>query len=262
MAGGSGGAGEPRARLLIEYDGTEFSGWARQPGARTVEDELERALCIVLGRESVPLIVAGRTDAGVHARGQVASYAGEPARSDGLNALLPNDVAVVECVAVPGGFDARRDATSRAYSYRLLTRRARSPHERRWALHWPHAIDRERLDECAAALIGTHDFTAFTPSDTAHVHFDRRVLSAAWRDTQAELLEFWIEADSFLRSMNRVLVGTMLEVAGDRRSVDDFRELLTGRPRSAAGSTAPPHGLHLSGVGYAGEPASTRLRCR
>ncbi|MGH3262202.1 MAG: hypothetical protein ACRDNS_09425, partial [Trebonia sp.] len=119
------------ARLLVEYDGTDFSGWARQPGLRTVQGELERALGIVLRRSDVRLTVAGRTDAGVHARGQVASYAGAPAGPDSLNALLPNDVAVLECAAAEPGFDARRDATSRAYCYRVLIRRARSPQERR-----------------------------------------------------------------------------------------------------------------------------------
>jgi tRNA pseudouridine38-40 synthase len=245
--------GGPSARLLIEYDGTEFSGWARQPGRRTVQDELERALRILLRRDAVSLTVAGRTDAGVHATGQVASYAGRPARSDGLNALLPYDVAVVECVAAPPGFDARRDATSRAYCYRLLTRRARSPHERRWALHWPQMLDRQALRECAGVLCGTHDFTAFTPTETDHVRFERDIYAATWHEREGGLLEFTIEADAFMRNMNRVLVGTMLEVAQGRRSVAEFTELLSGRPRSDAGITAPPHGLHLVGVGYGGQ---------
>jgi tRNA pseudouridine38-40 synthase len=252
VSAGTGGSGGPTARLLIEYDGTEFSGWARQPGRRTVQEELERALCVLLHQEAVPLTVAGRTDTGVHATGQVASYAGEPARSDGLNALLPYDVAVVECVAAPPGFDARRDATSRAYCYRVLTRRARSPHQRRRALHWPHRLDLTALQGCARALVGSHDFTAFTPTDTNHMRFEREVYGAGWRDRGGGVLEFSIEADAFMRTMNRVLVGTMLEVADGRRSVREFVELLSGRPRSQAGVTAPPHGLHLIGVGYGG----------
>jgi tRNA pseudouridine38-40 synthase len=240
------------SRLLIEYDGTEFSGWARQPGLRTVQGELERALCVVLRRDSVPLAVAGRTDAGVHAVGQVASYAGEPARADSVNALLPYDVAVIECVAAVPGFDARHDATSRAYAYRVLTRRSRSAFERRRALHWPYALDHEALHACARLLTGEHDFTAFTPTETDHVRFDRIVLDASWTDAGPGLLEFRIEADAFMRNMIRVLVGTMLEVGGGRRSVRDFGELLRGRPRADAGITAPPHGLHFLGAGYDG----------
>ncbi|MGI8507098.1 MAG: tRNA pseudouridine(38-40) synthase TruA [Solirubrobacteraceae bacterium] len=238
------------ARLTIEYDGTAFAGWARQPGQRTVQAELERALSVVLHRPAVPLTVAGRTDAGVHAWGQVASYRGEPAGLDSLNALLPDDIAVLECAAAQPAFDARRDATSRAYCYRLLVRRARSAHEAGRALHWPHPLDRARLDECAQALVGTHDFTAFTPSDTDHVRFSREILAARWIDADPGLLEFWIEADSFMRHMNRVLVGTMLEVGGDRRTVADFGRLLQGGRRSEAGVTSPAHGLYLAGVGY------------
>jgi tRNA pseudouridine38-40 synthase len=245
----SGRADDAVARLVVEYDGTDFFGWARQPGRRTVQGELERALAVVLRRESVPLTVAGRTDAGVHATGQVASHTGDPAHADSLNGVLSYDVSVLESRAAAPGFDARRDATSRAYRYRVLTRRARSPRERRWALHWPHAIDRASLDECAAALVGTRDFTAFTPTDSKHVRFEREVYAAWWRDRE-DVLEFSIEADAFMRSMNRVLVGTMLEVAGGRRTSDEFRALLTGRPREDAGATAPPHGLALCGVGY------------
>jgi tRNA pseudouridine38-40 synthase len=246
-------AAAPTARLLIEYDGTEFSGWARQPGMRTVQGELERALGVVLRRESVTLTVAGRTDAGVHALGQVASYAGEPARADSLNALLPNDVAVIECVPAAPGFDARRDATSRAYVYRILTRRSRSVFERRRALHWPHGLDVASLRACAGLLAGEHDFTAFTPTETDHVRFQRVVADARWGEPAPGLLEFFIEADAFMRNMIRVLVGTMLEVGGGRRSVAGFAELLRGRPRAEAGITAPPHGLHFLGAGYGGE---------
>ena len=235
-------------RLDLEYDGGGFAGWARQPGQRTVQDELERALATLL-REPVSLTVAGRTDRGVHARGQVASYEGEPAPTASLNALLPHDVAALSCAPAPDGFDARRDARSRTYCYRVLARRERSAFERGRALWWPHRVDLEALRACAAELVGTHDFTAFTPTQTEHVRFERDVLDARW-EVVGDILEFWITADTFMRHMNRALVGTMLEVAGDRRDLDSFRELLTGRPRVEAGDTAPAHGLYLTAVAY------------
>ncbi len=241
------------SRLTIEYCGTEFAGWARQDGQRTVQAELERALAVVLRRPSIALTVAGRTDAGVHAWGQVASYAGEPARTDSLNAVLPDDIAVLECVTAEPGFDARHDATSRAYCYRVLARPARSAYEKGRALHCPDPVELPRLATCAEALEGTHDFTAFTPTETHHVRFSRDVLLARWTESGGGMLEFWIEADSFMRHMNRVLIGTMLEVASRRRSVADFVALLAGAPRSEAGVTAPARGLYFVGAGYRGE---------
>ena len=206
----------------------------------------------MLRRDAVPLTVAGRTDAGVHALRQIASYEGEPASVEALNANLPDDVAALACAAAGPHFDARHDATSRAYTYLLLNRRGRTALQRGRALHWPHVIDIGALDACSRALVGTHDFTAFTPTETDHVRFQRDVFAAHWRAGDDGLTEFWIEADSFMRHMVRVLVGTMLEVSSGRRGVEDFTQLLAGRPRQAAGQTAPPHGLYLAGVGYDG----------
>ncbi|UUY03664.1 tRNA pseudouridine(38-40) synthase TruA [Svornostia abyssi] len=239
------------SRLLLEYDGAAFNGWAVQPAHRTVQGELERALATILREDAVPVTVAGRTDRGVHAWGQVCSYAHEAVDPVRLNALLPDDVAVLDSRPAPG-FDARGDAISRTYCYRIVNRRARSVWMRDRALWWLRPLDREALHACAAALAGTHDFTAFTPTQTEHVRFERDVFSAEWRE-DGDLLEFWITADTFMRHMNRVLVGTMLQVASGHRSVEDFTALLTGAPRSAAGPTAAPHGLALASVAYPGE---------
>jgi len=239
-------------RLDIEYHGSGFRGWAAQPGLRTVQGELEAALAVVL-REPVQVTVAGRTDSGVHALGQVASFATQAEVGEDLarrlNGVGPDDIAITAANAVDDGFDARRSARSRSYLYRMLARSAPSPFERDRALWWPHRIDLEALQACAAALPGSHDFTAFTPTQTDHVRFERDVLAASWK-REDDILSFRITADAFMRNMVRVLVGTMLEVGSDRRTLSSFKQLLTGAPRTEAGDTAAPHGLYLVSVAY------------
>ena len=210
-----------------------------------LEEALGRA-----GGAPVELTVAGRTDAGVHARGQVASHPGEPVPAGRANAVLSPDVRVVASEPAAEGFDARRDARSRTYRYRILARAVASPFERGRALHWPRPLDRPALDACAATLPGAHDFTAFTPTQTDHVRFGRDVVRAEWLGAGDGVLEFWIEADAFMRHMVRTLVGTMLAVAGGRLDHARFARLLEGGRRAEAGDTAPAHGLYLEAVRY------------
>ncbi len=238
---------------LMEYDGADFAGWAAQPGRRTVETTLVHALETIL-RQPVKLVVAGRTDAGVHASAQIVSFTAETELSPSsiaykVTAVLPQDSALKRCVEVDEGFDARRSATSRSYEYRVLDDPIRSPLARRRSVHAVRTPDPVLLHEAAALVRGTHDFRAFTPSKSRHVRFVRAIEESWWEERDG-LLVYGITANSFLYGMVRALVGTMLEVGQGRRDLPEFARLLEGGERSESGPAAPARGLTLVGVGY------------
>jgi tRNA pseudouridine38-40 synthase len=264
-------------RLELQYDGTGLHGWAKQEGLPTVQGALEVALQMVLGH--VPALrVAGRTDAGVHARCQVVSLA-LPAGTDtarlrlSLNALTPRGIAITRLVRAPETFDARTQALSRAYRYYVCTRAVVPPFWDGYCWAAYGNLDASLLEAAAGLTRGQHDFTAFTPVETEHVFFDRTVLKCAWKRTTADLagqapsngagrgglLYLEIEADAFLRHMVRTLVGTMFEVAQGKRSLDDFGRLLQGARRDEAGPTAPPQGLFLWDVRYPSSLKAQRI---
>ena len=236
-----------RLVLTLEYDGTPFHGWAEQPGLPTVEAAVRSALVETF--VSVErLAVAGRTDTGVHALGQVVSVDVEggppPERAAAaLNPRLPDEVTVVSAAEAPAGFHARHSARSRSYRYRLFTRATPSPFELRRSWWLPRPLDEDALATAAAELSGEHDFQAFTPTQTQHEVFVRVVERAEWI-RHDDHLDFEITADSYLRHMVRSLVGTMVEAP------DSIAGLLDGSTRSEAGATAPPWGLYLVSVAY------------
>jgi tRNA pseudouridine38-40 synthase len=238
---------------LVEYDGANFVGWAAQPDMRTVEGMLSGALGTVL-HQPVKLSVAGRTDAGVHASGQVVSFEADMELEPSVvayktTAVLPEDLALRRCVAADEGFDARKDARSRSYEYRIVNAPVRSPLQRRQAIYVARKLDFDCLQDAAELVRGTHDFRAFTPSRTYHVRFERIVMESAWKRS-GDLLVYSIIADSFLYGMVRTLVGTMLEAADGKRGMTSFERLLLGGERSDAGPAVASRGLTLVGVGY------------
>lgn len=242
-----------KIKLTVEYDGTNYHGWQFQTNCASIQSVLERAIAIFL-RTTTRVTAAGRTDAGVHALGQVVSFVTEQKFSAhrirrALNALTPRDITIKEVEFVPDFFDPRRDALSRVYEYHILNRATESPFylHRAWRLH--ERLNVESMRDAISCLPGEHDFTSFRAGDCDAAHPIRRVYQTSL-EARGELLVFSIEATAFLRHMVRNIVGTLAEVGRGARSVEAFRQLLEMKDRSKAGDTAPPHGLFLVEVKY------------
>jgi tRNA pseudouridine38-40 synthase len=244
-------------RLLLEYDGTRYHGWQRQKNAVTIQETLEEALERLTG-EKVALIGSGRTDAGVHALGQVANFrviSNIPIKAyhDGLNSLLPPDIAVLAAAEVPPEFHSRKSACAKTYEYRILNRPNRSPLNRDYAWWIAYPLNLPAMTAAAEALPGEHNFAAFRASGSDNLNPVRRVMAATWRDEPGGWMSFNITATGFLRGMVRSLVGTMVEVGRGKAPPERLRALLENGARHLAGSTAPPQGLYLVEVAYGSE---------
>jgi tRNA pseudouridine38-40 synthase len=242
-----------RLRIVIEYDGTDFSGWQRQPGQRTVQETLETAIRELSG-EAVFVRAAGRTDAGVHADGQVGTFnlvAKIPNHGllRGLNTILPADVAIVDVADAAPEFDARFSARGKVYRYTVWNHFVRSPRRARAAWHVRHALDVDAIRRAAGALTGEHDFRAFRASDCDR-RTTRRIVRRVDIDRQGAILTFDIEATAFLKNMVRIMVGTLVDVGRGRVPEDIVARMLASGDRTTGGITAPAHGLTLLHVIY------------
>ncbi len=241
-------------RLLLEYDGTRYHGWQRQKNGLTIQEVLETALARLTG-DAVKLHGSGRTDAGVHALGQIAnfhtlSHIPLQAFHAGLNSLLPPDIAVLEAAEVPPEFHARKSARAKTYEYRILNRPNRSPLHHHYGWWLREFLDVDAMIRAAALLAGEHDFSAFRASGSGNRNPVRRISAARWQTHPGGWLRFTITANGFLRGMARSLVGTMVEVGKGKAAPELLTELLGSGERSLAGPTAPPQGLYLVEVVY------------
>jgi tRNA pseudouridine38-40 synthase len=241
-------------KITVEYDGTDFHGWQRQKNDPTVQAEIETALQKITG-QSVTVTGSGRTDAGVHALAQVASFTCETKLDGGallnaLNALLPDTIVIKACRPVDATFHARFSAKRKTYRYRMLNRRLPSALERRYAWHISRHLDRRAMRTAIRHIVGTHDFSSFEGSGSPRAHARRTIVRAELWEESSELLLLEIEADGFLRHMVRNIVGTLVAVGLGKIQVDEFKAILLSRDRSRAGATAPPQGLFLVSVSY------------
>lgn len=242
-----------RYKLIVAYDGTDYHGWQVQARERTVQGVLEDAVARLFG-EASRVAAAGRTDAGVHASGQVAAFSSNRERSaetvlSGLNALTPTDLSIRSVDLVDEAFDPRRDARSRLYRYRIWNTRWPSPFWRRYTWHLARRLDVERMNAAAHVLVGEHDFTSFQAADCDAEHAVRSI-SHSQLEGDGEVITYSVEASAFLRHMVRNIMGTLVEVGSGERDVADIEPLLAARDRNLAGATAPASGLFLERVRY------------
>ncbi len=240
-------------KITVEYDGTNYHGWQIQARGETIQSALERAVSTFLGKPT-RVTGAGRTDAGVHALGQVANFVSDQKHSPhrirrALNALTPDDIAITEVAHVGDAFDARRDGRSRLYEYHILNRFTDSPFHlnRAWHVHEP--LNLEGMRRAISCLIGEHDFSSFRAAGCEAAHPVRKIYCTSL-EQRGELLVYTVEATAFLRHMVRNIVGTLIQVGRGVRTAESFSELLEARDRRKAGPTAPPHGLFLVEVKY------------
>jgi tRNA pseudouridine38-40 synthase len=250
----------PTVKLILEYDGSRYAGWQRQPDQPTIQEAVETAL-FQLTQETVSVIGAGRTDAGVHALGQVASFRIERTWTPrewmrGLNARLPEDIAVRSVAMVSDDFHARYAALGKLYEYRILNRPERPALDRAYLWHVHKPLDPSAMERAAAYLTGSHDFSSFegTLTDNEDPVCDLRQLSVA---REGDLIRIRAYADRFLKHMVRAVVGTLVEVGHAKRAPESLKTILAAKDRTAAGRTAPPHGLFLVRVDYDAEEGQT-----
>jgi tRNA pseudouridine38-40 synthase len=244
----------PIIRLVLAYDGTDFHGWARQPRRRTVEGELTAFLEQVV-QHPVRLSVAGRTDAGVHARGQVVSFesSANPRKLQrAVNGFLGPELVAVSASVAPQGFDARYSATAREYRYRIDTNVVADPFDARFVWHFPKELRLAAMREAAKAVVGTHEFDSFCRASPNATASTRRTLLRLSVARSGGRIEIAAEANGFLHQMVRVLVGTLVKAGEGKTDAREMRLILRARDRSRAAKAAPPHGLTLERVRYGG----------
>jgi len=241
-------------KLLIEYDGANYLGWQVQATGQTIQGIIEDKLARLTG-EVVHLVGSGRTDSGVHALNQVASFKTGSrmevrAMQKALNSLLPSDIAIKQVEEAEEGFHARKVAKSKIYEYRILNREIRSPFDRGYVWHISRRLDLREMKKATLHLIGEHDFSSFRSTGTPTRTQVRKVERAEWRRSRSGLIRFEIEANGFLKQMVRAIVGTLVEVGKGKVSADGFQKILASKDRKKAGPTAPAHGLFLIEVKY------------